>query len=97
MNVRWRKQFKKDYKRMMKQGKNIAELDWVILELAVPNPLPEKYCDHTLIGNYAGYRECHLNPDWLLIYDYETIKIDDKQEEQLLLVRTGSHSELLEK
>jgi len=93
MNVRWRNQFKKDYKRMMKQGKNIDELDWVIVELSVPNPLPDKYCDHSLIGNYTGCRECHVKPDWLLIYDYETI---ENNETQLLLIRTGSHTELLD-
>jgi mRNA interferase YafQ len=94
MNVRWRSQFKKDYKLMMKQGKDISELDNVIGELAVPNPLPEKYQDHTLTGNFVGYRECHIRPDWLLIYGYETL---DGNEQQLLLVRTGSHSDLLEK
>ena len=93
MNVRWRKQFKKDYKRMMKQNKNIAELDYVICQLAVPNTLPDKYRDHALVGNFADYRECHVEPDWLLMYGYETL---DNNEHQLLLVRTGSHSDLLE-
>ena len=93
MNVRWRSRFKKDYKLMMKRGKDIAELDFVIDELAVPNPLPEKYRDHYLKGEYAGYKECHVQPDWLLIYGYETL---DDGENQLLLVRTGSHSDLIE-
>ena len=93
MNVRWRSQFKKDYKRMMKQGKDIGKLDYVIEELAVPNPLPEKYRDHSLVGNWSGYRECHVEANWLLIYDYETL---DDGEKQLLLVRTGTHSDLLE-
>ena len=77
---------------MMKQNRDITALDFVIEELAVPNPLPEKYQDHPLKGDYKGYRECHIEPDWLLIYGYETL--DD--EDQLLLVRTGTHSELLE-
>ena len=93
MNVRWRSQFKKDYKRMMKQGQDIGKLDYVIEELAVPNQLPEQYRDHYLKGDYAGYKECHVEPDWLLIYDYETL---DDGEQQLLLVRTGSHTELFE-
>jgi mRNA interferase YafQ len=93
MNVRWRSQFKKDYKLMMKQGKDIAALDYVIEELATPNPLPDKCRDHALVGNWSGYRECHIEPDWLLIYDYEML---DDGEQQLLLVRTGSHSDLLE-
>jgi len=93
MNVRWRNQFKRDYRRMMKQNKDIDKLDYVIEELAVPNPLPEQYRDHNLIGDYTGYRECHISPDWLLIYDYET---RDDGEQQLLLVRTGSHADLFE-
>jgi len=93
MNIRWRSQFKKDYKLMMKQNRDIAALDSVIIELAIPNPLPEKNQDHPLKGDYKGYRECHIEPDWLLIYGYETI---DDDESQLLLVRTGTHSDLLE-
>ena len=93
MNVRWRSQFKKDYKRMMKQNQSICKLDNVIKELAVPNPLPEQYRDHYLKCDYAGYKECHIEPDWLLIYDYEAL---DDGERQLLLVRTGSHTDLFE-
>jgi mRNA interferase YafQ len=93
MNVRWRSQFKKDYKLMMKQGKDIVALDYVVEELAVPNPLPEQYQDHPLKGEYMGYRDCHIEPDWLLIYGYETL---EDGERQLLLVRTGSHSDLFE-
>ncbi len=93
MNIRWRSQFKKDYRQMMKQGKDIAKLDFVIGELAVPNTLPESYQDHPLKGEYKGYRDCHVEPDWILIYGYETL---DEGERQLLLVRTGSHSDLLE-
>jgi mRNA interferase YafQ len=93
MNVRWRSQFKKDYRRMMKQGQDIGKLDYVIEELAGPNQLPEQYRDHYLKGDYTGYKECHVEPDWLLIYDYESL---DDEEQQLLLVRTGSHAELFE-
>ena len=78
---------------MMRQGKDIGKLDYVIEELAVPNSLPEKYRDHSLKGEYSGYKECHIEPDWLLIYDYEAL---NDSEQQLLLVRTGSHSELFE-
>jgi mRNA interferase YafQ len=93
MNVRWRSQFKKDYKRIMKQGQDIGKLDYVIEELAMPNPLAGQYRDHYLKGDYDGYKECHIEPDWLLIYNYETL---DDGEQQLLLVRTGSHTELFE-
>jgi addiction module toxin, RelE/StbE family len=93
MNVRWRSQFNKDYKLIIKQGKDIRKLNYVIEELAVPNPLQEQYRDHYLKGDYAGYKECHIEPNWLLIYGYETL---EDNEQQLLLVRTGSHSDLFE-
>ena len=93
MNVRFRSHFKKDYKLMIQQGKDIAELDYVIEELAVPNPLPQRYQDHPLKGEYRGYRDCHIEPDWILMYGYETL---DDGEQQLFLVRTGSHAELME-
>ncbi|MDR1320091.1 MAG: type II toxin-antitoxin system YafQ family toxin [Gracilibacteraceae bacterium] len=98
MNVRWRGQFKKDYKLMMRQGKDIAQLDYVVEELAAQNPLPEQYQDHPLKGDYKGYRECHIEPDWLLIYGYETLEDETLEDDecQLLLVRTGSHSDLFE-
>jgi len=76
----------------MKRGKDIALLDYTIEELAIPNPLPENYRDHPLKGDYSGYRDCHLEPNWILIYGYETLS---DGEHQLLLVRTGSHSDIL--
>jgi len=94
MNVRYRSQFKKDYKLMMKQGKDIAALDFVIEELAAPRTLDDRYRDHALKGELAGYRDCHIEPDWVFIYGYETL---DDGEQQLLCVRTGSHSEILDK
>jgi mRNA interferase YafQ len=93
MNVRYRNQFKKDYKLMTKQGRDIGELDFVILELAESRPLDERYRDHALKGDLAGYRECHIEPNWLFVYGYETL---DGGEHQLLCVRTGTHSELLD-
>ena len=84
-------QFKKDYKLAMKRGLNIDLLDNVIAKLAMGEPLPEKNRDHSLTGNYAGHRECHISPDWLLIYRYE----DDVL--VLTLSRTGSHSDLFGK
>lgn len=80
--------FKKDYKLMIKRGCKKSLLQEVITLLAEGEVLPEKYHDHSLSGNYAGYRECHITPDWLLIY---------RIEEDLLilaLARTGSHSDL---
>mgnify|MGYP000995513228 CR=1 FL=1 len=80
--------FKKDLKLLKKQGKNIKKLLEVIEILADGEQLDSKYEDHSLIGNYKGYRECHIFPDWLLIYKYEEDIL------VLTLARTGSHSEL---
>ena len=83
-------QFKKDYKRMKKQGKNMTLLQGVIDTLLAEKSLEEKYKDHTLAGNYAGFRECHIQPDWLLIY---TI---DRGQLILTASRTGTHSDLFD-
>lgn len=71
LKIRYRNKFKKDLKKVLSQGHKIDELQ-VVLDLLVQQiSLPEKYCDHALIGNYVGYRECHIRPDWLLIYKVE--------------------------
>ncbi len=80
--------FKKDLKQAAKRGYNLALLDEVVSKLAQKEPLPEKNKDHVLSGDYAGYRECHIAPDWLLIYSVE----DDAL--ALYLMRTGTHSDL---
>ena len=80
--------FKKDYKLAQKRGYNMNLLKEVIDILANGEQLPEKYLDHPLSGDYRGSRECHIEPDWLLIYEI----IDDVL--VLMLNRTGSHSEL---
>jgi mRNA interferase YafQ len=82
--------FKKDLKRVTKQGKNRKFIDDVIEKLQYQQPLPQKNRDHPLIGDYQGYRECHITPDWLLIYRV----INNHSVELLELTRTGSHSEL---
>lgn len=84
-------QFKKDYKLAIKRGMDIGLLEDVIAELASGIPLPEKNRDHALTGNWTGHRECHILPDWLLIY-----RIDDNIL-VLTLSRTGSHSDLFSK
>lgn len=84
-------QFKKDFKLAEKQGLDIEELKLVVKMLANGETLPKEYRDHELKGTYRGHRECHIEPDWLLIY---------KISEQVLvlsLVRTGSHSKLFRK
>lgn len=84
-------QFKKDYKLAMKRGLDISLLEDIIAKLALGESLPEKNRDHALSGNWNGYRECHILPDWLLIYKLEdNILI-------LTLARTGTHSILFNK
>ena len=82
----WTTAFKKDYKRMMKRGKSDVPIKAVIRILAEEKTLEEKYQDHPLIGNYAGTRECHIEPDWLLIYQ--------PKDEAIIMIRTGTHSDL---
>ena len=82
--------FKKDYKRMKKQGKDLTLLQEVIDNLLAEKILDIKYKDHALAGNYLGFRECHIQPDWLLIYAVD--------HGQLILTasRTGTHSDLFD-
>ncbi len=82
--------FKKDYKRAKRRGLDIAKLQRVVDLLANGESLPESLRDHALTGNWAHHRECHVAPDWLLIYQIcENVLV-------LELTRTGSHSDLLE-
>ncbi|MBQ3028049.1 MAG: type II toxin-antitoxin system YafQ family toxin [Lachnospiraceae bacterium] len=80
--------FKKDLKTVIKRGYNMKLMDEVVTKLSNGEKLPEKNRDHSLIGDYAGCRECHITPDWLLIYEI------DNGELILYLTRTGSHSDL---
>ncbi len=84
-------QFKRDFKLAEKQGLNMESLAKVIQILADGGLLPREYRDHELSGNYHGYRECHIEPDWLLIYKISRDVLI------LSLVRTGSHSRLFRK
>lgn len=74
---------------MKKRGLNLSLLNDVIECLAKGQVLPDKYCDHALKGQFKGFRECHIQPDWLLIYMIEEDVLT------LTLVNTGSHSDLL--
>lgn len=80
--------FKRDLKAIIKRGYNISLMETVVDMLAEGKELPEKYRDHNLTGNYRGCRECHITPDWLLIYELAD------EELILYLTRTGSHSDL---
>jgi len=79
-------QFKKDVKRMQKRGKAFDVFRDVVAELVTAQPLDPKFRDHSLVGQYAGTRECHLEPDWLLIYE--------STDDEIVLIRTGSHTDL---
>ncbi|MDR1001363.1 MAG: type II toxin-antitoxin system YafQ family toxin [Clostridiales bacterium] len=81
-------QFKRDYRLAKKRGQNLGLLQDIVLMLADGKPLPEKNRDHPLTSDWKGFRECHITPDWLLVY---------KSEDDILvltLTRIGSHSDL---
>ena len=86
MNLAQTKQFKKDVKRMQKRGKDLEKVKAVIDLLLAAEPLPPKNRDHQLGGNWIGRRDCHIEPDWILIYK--------PMGDELLLERTGTHSDL---
>ena len=88
LKVRYSSKFKKDFKVIVKRGYDISLFEEVLYLLREENALPEKYSDHALKGDYTGHRECHITPDWLLIYKKENDMIT------LTLTRTGSHSDL---
>lgn len=81
-------QFKKDFKRMLKRGANPKRFETVIELLVSGTSLPSKYKDHTLSGNYIDNWDCHIEPDWVLIYKR------DLSNKVIKLIRTGTHSDL---
>jgi mRNA interferase YafQ len=86
--VKQTNQFKKDYKLAKKRGQNLSLLQDIVILLADDKALPQKNRDHALVGDWAGFRKCHIAPDWLLVY---------KVEENILvltLTRIGTHSVL---
>ena len=87
LDIIWTNQFKKDYKSAIKRHLNIDLLDDIIRKLSSGETLPEKNRDHALTGNWSGHRECHIQPDWLLVY-----RIDDDVL-VLTLARPGTHSD----
>lgn len=89
LTIKYQTAFKKDYKRIKKSGYNLDLLKEVVDTLAEGKQLDKKYKDHGLSGEWKGFRECHITPDWLLIYRI------DKDELILFLTRTGSHAEIL--
>jgi len=82
--------FKRDRKRIVKRGKDLGRLIMVIQTILEEKPLPPRHRNHLLVGNWKGFYECHIEPDWLLIY-----QVDDDNK-TLSLVRTGTHSDLFD-
>lgn len=87
--VRFAGAFRKDFKRISRRGYRLEKLEAVINALRASDPLPAAARPHELKGEWKGYSECHLEPDWLLIYRVT--------EEEVLLARTGTHADLFEK
>lgn len=87
--------FKRDYKLMKKRGKDMDKINSVILMLANDEELPPALCDHPLSGNWSGFRDCHIEPDWVLIYQ----KTDNQvlELEELRLEATDTHSDLFKR
>ena len=88
LKIRVHRLFKKDLKRIERRGYNLDLLRTTVSFLAEQKTLPEKYKDHRLTGDYTGYRECRITPDWLLVYRI------DRDQLILVLTRTGTHSDL---
>ncbi|MCP4669271.1 MAG: type II toxin-antitoxin system YafQ family toxin [Deltaproteobacteria bacterium] len=86
--IRPTSRFKKDLKKAIRQGRDLKLLHYVLEKLAIPEPLPSKHKDHKLKGAWRDFRECHVEPDWLLIYTITDF--------ELRPARLGSHSELFE-
>jgi len=88
LKIRYSSKFKKDFKTIVKRGYDIKLLEEMLNILVQGKTIPQKFLDHPLAGNYTGHRECHITPDWLLIYKIE------KDILTLSLTRTGTHSDL---
>mgnify|MGYP000930386621 CR=1 FL=1 len=88
LKIRYSSRFKKDFKAIVKRGYDVKLLEEVLNLLVQEKALPQNYLDHPLTAYYAGHRECHITPDWLLIYKIE------KDILILSLTRTGTHSDL---
>ena len=88
LTINYSTRFKKDYKLVKKRGYDTSLLEEVLEMLCAEQPLPQKNRDHMLTGNYDGNRECHITPDWLLIYKIQNDEL------LLSLTRTGTHSDL---
>ena len=91
LTIKFQAAFRRDDKRIVRRGYDVRLFENVVQLLAEEKPLPEKNRDHALSGDYIGCRECHITPDWLLIYE-----ISPHGELTLCLTRTGTHSDLFD-
>ncbi len=89
-NPEYTTQFKKDFKTCKKRGLSADEIQHIMTLLIDEEKLPSKHKDHVLKGSYKGFGECHIRPDWLLIY------LKKKQEQKIIFVRTGTHTDLFD-
>jgi mRNA interferase YafQ len=88
LSFRTTKQFERDYKLIVSQGKDLTKLKWKMTKLVNEETLESRHHDHPLTGNWKGHRDCHIAPDWLLIYKV------DRDAEEIIFIRTGTHSAL---
>ena len=88
LNASYTTSFKRDLKRIKRRGKDTDKIKAIMSMLIDEEKLEDKYRDHALVGNYLGRRECHIEPDWLLIY-----KLDN---DEIIFERTGSHADLFD-
>lgn len=88
LNIQYQSKFKKDLRLLAKRGYDMKKINNVITMLAEEKPLPARYQDHALRGSWVGYRECHILPDWLLIYSVNNNIL------LLTIVRSGTHADL---
>lgn len=91
LTIRYETTFRRDYKRVIRRGYDPSRIAEVISMLAAQTPLPEQCHDHPLSGNWNGFRECHITPDWLLVYHISQTELT------LCLTRTGTHSDIFKK
>ena len=88
LTIKYQAAFKRDYRRIKKRGYDTSLLETVLVMLANRQALPAEYRDHELAGGYKGCRECHITPDWLLVYEISGENLI------LYLTRTGTHSDI---
>lgn len=86
LKLKYKNTFEKDMQRMEKRGKDLKKIREILYLLTEEKPLSIRLRDHLLVGNYVGRRECHIEPNWLLIYK--------KESDSIILERTGTHADL---